>query len=164
MSSLGMYSLRLRRERLERLRRQQEQLRKEQVRQEARRLLADVRQTLGRFQHHLTQHFGREACKESKNLTRRAEPLLRSDPDQALEMARRSLAAAQRGLEQASAETTALSRERAKAQEAVAVLRLSLEAHCCDGCIEGNSDPLLAEAAGCLAEAAASMRREHFAA
>ena len=162
MSTYGIYSLQLRRERLARLRLEQEHRRREQVRQEARRLLADVRQAMGRSQHHLAEHFARKAQQESRDLTQQAERLLRSDPDRALQTARRGLAAAQRGLEQASEKMATWSRQKVKAQEAVTLLRLSLEGLCRDGCIKGVDNPLLAEAVGCLAEAAASMRREDF--
>ena len=161
MSSYGTYTLRLRRERLEQLRREQEQRRKEQVCQKARRLLEGVRQALGRSDHHLMQHFGQAAQDEARRLAGQAERQLQSDPDRALQLARRSMAAGQRGLTEASAKVAAWSRQKAEAQEAVALLKLSLQGFFQDGCIEGE-DPLLADAARHLAEAAAAMRREDF--
>lgn len=101
MSSYGTYSLRLRRERLEELQRRQEGQRKQRVRQEVRSLLTNGHQMLGQFQNNLVQHFGQEAQKRSKDLAQQAEKSLRSNPDKALVLARKSLAAAERGLAKA---------------------------------------------------------------
>ena len=162
MSSYGTYSLSLRQERLDQLHRRQEEQRKQRVRQEATTSLASCRQKLGQFQHHLMQHFGHKAQDQSKRLAQQAEQLLHSDPDEALLLARKSLAAAERGLEEASLQTAIWTEEKADAQESIAVLGLALES-LLKGviCIDGANEQL-ARAVQYLKEAKTALRREDF--
>lgn len=164
MSSYGTYSLRLRRERLEELRRRQEEQRKQRVRQEVRLLLTNGRQMLGQFQNNLVQHFGQEAQKRSKDLAQQAEKLLQSNPDKALVLARKSLAAAERGLAKATDKTAAWTKQRDVAQESVTVLRLALDSFINNAGTVDSADEYTASAVQQLKEANTALRREDFAA
>lgn len=163
MSSYGTYSISLRQDRLEELRRQREEQRKQEVRQEATKLIADSRRASRQFQDHMTQYFGQNAQQLSENLARQAEQLLRSNPDQALQLARRSYATVERGMAEASHKTAEWTQEKITAEEAVAVLRLALEGTLNSFVADNdNSSSQLIPVAHQLAAAKAALRRENF--
>lgn len=162
MSSYGSYSLRLRQERLEQLRRRQEEQRKQQVRQEATVLLANGRRMIGQFRNNLVQHFGQKAQQESRSLAQRVEQLLQSAPEQALLLARRSVAAAERGLERASNKSAAWTKEKTEAQEAVTVFRLALDNLLGSNDTIESTDKEVASIAHQLAKAKVALKREDF--
>jgi len=162
MSSFGSYSLQLSRQRMEELRRQKEEARREQVRQEVTSLLASVQHAAGRFQHHLTQAFGQKAQRESADLAAKARSLLQSDPDRARNLARRSLAVAKRGLEEASRTAAAWNRGKAEAHEAFTMLRVSLDSLLQGASVVEATDPNVERAVQNLTLAETAMRREDF--
>jgi hypothetical protein len=158
----GTFSLRLTRQRLAELRRQQEEQRKEQVRQEAIRLAASSRAVWKTSKHHLDNHFGQEARREVEEMVGQAERLLRSDPDQALLLARRSVAAAERGLSEAQLKTVAWTKQKADTKEAVTILRLAVGSLLNGATIVDKKDAHLAGAARELAMAQTALQREDF--
>jgi len=162
MSSYGAYSLQLSRQRLEEVRGRQEDQRKQRVRQQVRSLLADSRRTMGQFQNNLVQQFGQEAQRQSRNLAQQAERFLQSNPDRALLLARKSLAAAQRGLTKASGRTAQWTKQKDAAQESVTVLRLALDSMLREAGTVDNTDGHLTSAVKELSNANAALRREDF--
>jgi len=119
---------------------------------------------LGQFQNNLVQHFGQEAQKQSKDLAQQAEKLLQSNPDKALVLARKSLAAAERGLAKAADKTAAWTKQRDVAQESVTVLRLALDSFINNAGTVDSADEYTASAVQQLKEANTALRREDFAA
>jgi len=163
MSTSGIYSLRLEQQRQEELRRHREEQRKEKVRQEAANLITETRQTNKQFLDHMTQHFGQSAQQQAESLARQAERLLQAKPDQALELARKSQAAVESGMAQASHKTAEWSREKATAEEAVTVLRLALESTLSSLASDNDgSSSQLTPVTHQLAAAKAALRRENF--
>jgi hypothetical protein len=154
----------MRRQAKERLRREREQARRAEVRHQATQLLTRAQSVSAGVDHHLAQHFGREALKQAALLSQDSQRLLSADPDKALQLARRSIAAAERAAAEASAKLAAWTQSKVEAQEKLTVLRLSLEGLAERGCIKGSVDPRLALAARCLVEATSAMRREAFSA
>ena|GEM_PF-6385630 len=163
MSTYGTYSLRLERQRQEELRRRREEQRKEGIRRQTTHLIAETRRMNRQFVNPITEHFGRGARQQAEGLVRQAEQLLRSDPDQALKLARRSRATVERGMAEASGRTAKWSEEKAAAQEAVTVFQLAL-----DSVLNGlnahndHSRSQLTPIAHQLAAAKAALRRENF--
>jgi len=162
MSTFGLYRIQLRRERQERLRRAQERERLARVRQETRRALTCLQSLLGRCRPGLEQHFGSEAQREGTALAKKARRQLKNHPDEALALARRAVAAAERGLKQASTRAEAWTRQKTEAHEAVSVLVMALETASREGCLAEADDSHMAEAAGHLDRAATALRREDF--
>jgi len=162
MSMYVTFSLRLTWQRLAELRRQQEEQRKERVRQEAVGLIASSRAVWNSSKHHLDNHFGQEVRQEAEGIASQAEKLLRSDPDQALRLARRSIAAAERGLSQAQVKTAAWTTQKADAKDAVTILRLAVESLLKGATMVDQTDTHLASAARELAMAQTALQREDF--
>jgi len=162
MSTYGTFSLRLSRQRLAELRRQQEEQRKERVRQEAVRLISSSRAVWKTSTHHLDNHFGQAARRETEEMVDQTEMLLRSDPDQALILARKSVAGAERGLSEAQLKTAAWTKQKADAKEAVTILRLAVESLLNGATMVDQTDTHLANAARELAMAQTALQREDF--
>lgn len=165
MSTYGTYSLSLEQQRLEELQRRMEEQRKAEVRREASRLMTETRQANRNFTDHMTQHFGQEAQQQAESLARQAEDLLGADPDQALELARRSLATVRSGMAQASRQAGEWSRQRIAAEEAVAILGLALDSELGSLISDraNGSRGELTRVARQLATAKAALRGEDFA-
>jgi len=159
MSTYGSYRLELERQRQEQLRRQREQQRKQRVRQEAGNLIADSRRVAKQVSNNLTQHFSQKAQQESQTIVEQAEQVLQSDPDKALELARKGRAVIERGIAQASGQTASWTKEKVAAREAVTIFDLSLQS-----LINGSGDnEELVLVSSQLSEAKAALRRENFA-
>jgi len=163
MSTYGTYQLRLKQQRQEQLRHRRQEQRKKKVRQGATELIAESRRANRQFLNHMTQHFGQSAQQESEALAQQAEQLLQSDPDQALKLARKSRAAVERGMSEASGKTAAWSQEKAAAQEAVTVLRLALDSTLNSFVANNdNTSSQLTPVAHQLGAANAALRGENF--
>ncbi len=163
MSMYGTYSLRLKQQRQEQLHRRREEQRKEKVHQEAAKLIAESRRMNKQFLNHMNQHFGQNAQQQAETMARQAERLLQSDTDQSLKLARKSLATVERGMAEASRKTDEWSREKDVAEEAVTVLRLTLESTLNSFVSDNdNSSSQLTTVAHQLAAAKAALRRENF--
>lgn len=162
MSTYGSYTMTLHQERMERLRRERERQRQERVRQEAQGVLDGVQHTLNQLTSHIAQHFGQDARKHSQELVSQAGQSLRSNPDQALTLARRAMAAAERGVEQTAAKAKNWHRHKTVAQEAVSILKQAVKSFCPDECIRNGQDKRITEAVRCLAEATTALKREDF--
>lgn len=163
MSSYGRYTLRLSPEQMAELRRQQEEARRQRLRQECAQLLADLRQKSQSCQHHLTHVFARQAHQEAQDLARQAHELLQAAPDQAVQLARQSVAALQRGLQTASRQAAAWTADKTEAHQAVTVLRLAADHVLHGASVIDGGDPLLAQLTAALEQAEAALRREDFA-
>lgn len=162
MSTFGLYRMQLRRERREQLRRAQERERLARVRHETTRALDRLQSLLGQYRPGPEQHFGALAQRDATALARKARRQLETRPDEALALARRGVAAAERGLKQASTRAEAWTRQKTQAHEAVSVLVMALETASRDGCLAEADDPHMAEAAGHLDRATTALRREDF--
>ena len=124
-------------------------------------MIADSRDTSGQILDGLTQNIGADAQQRSTKLRHQAEQLLRSEPDQALQLARKSLVVITTGIAEASRQASEWSREQTDAGEAVAELRLSLQTAIRIAKARGNSDKELAGIAQQLTTATTALRLEN---
>lgn len=162
MSISGTYSLRLKKQRQEQLRRRREEQRKEKIRREATKLITDSRKTVGGYVGHMVQQFGQSAQQQAESLARQAERLLQSDPDQALKLARKSCATVECGIVEASRKTAEWTREKVIAQEAVTILKLSLESMLDSSPAANSNDKELLTIAHQLVASQTALRHENF--